>query len=323
MSLTHQLFLQSLRELAGFEPEAFDSHRMRLIAWLVDHAWSEVPAYRARLAGVVVNQDLDLARWCELPILRHDDIGALGIALEARALPPEASDVEEAPDQPPPLRRRSRLATIAAECERELFFEHNGLDLAAPLAILHPDVRGPQEGQGWSITFAQSKWIAGDPDADAMVQHAWLGKSGAKLLRTNAEIGARLAEEWPRLDVRPPIEAMIIADATLAPARRAAIEIATGVPVLHVIEQPGLGIIAASDPNGGYLIPAATSVVEVVDANGRPVPSGVVGELVITPLYEYVVPRLRFATGVMASPELNPATLIGVRRLSRVSDVSG
>ena len=116
---------------------------------------------------------------------------------------------------------------------------------------------------------------------------------------------------------------MIVADPVFASARRAAIETATGVPVLHVIERPGLGTIAASDPNGGYFIPAATSVVEVVDANGRPVPSGVVGELVVTPLYEYVVPRLRFATGIMASPELNPATLIGVRRLARVGDVSG
>jgi hypothetical protein len=322
MSLTHQLFLQSLRELADYEQEKFDAHRMRLIAWLVDHAWSAVPAYRARLADQIADESFDLARWCELPLLRNDDIVALGTDLEARALPPEGSEIEEAPDQPWPLCRHSRLTTIAAECEREWFFEQNGLDLAAPLAVLHPGFGGPQEGRGWSITFAQSKWVAGEYNSDAGEQVAWLEKNGAKLLRTTAAIGERLAEEWIRSDAKLSIEAIIVADANLTPARRTAIETATGVPVVHVIEQPGLGMIAASDPRGGYLVSAATCVIEVVDAKGKPVPNGSVGELVVTPLYEYVVPRLRFATGVMASSEPHAGTLIGVRRLSWVANVS-
>ena len=322
MSLTHQLFLQTLREIANVEQESFDAHRMPLIAWLVDHAWSEVPAYQTRLAGIVVNQDLDLARWCEVPILRPDDIVALGVALQARALPPEAKEVDEASDQPFPLNRRSRLATVAAQCEREWFFECNGLDLAAPLAILHPGHVGPQQGQGWSITFAQSKWIVGDPQVDAGALATWLTKNGVRLLQTNATIGKRLADAWACLDTCPPIEAIIVVDPNLTPAQRAAIRAAIGVPVLHIIEQPGIGIIAASDPKGGYLVPAATSVVEVVDGDGKPVASPGVGELIVTPLYEYVVPRLRFATGTRASPEQHPKTLIGVRRLSSVGEVN-
>ena len=59
-----------------------------------------------------------------------------------------------------------------------------------------------------------------------------------------------------------------------------------------------------------------TSVVEVVDAEGHAVGGGEVGELIVTPLYEYATPRLRFATGYSASPDLKPESLIGVRHLA-------
>jgi phenylacetate-CoA ligase len=323
MSLTHQLFLQSLRELVELEPEKFDAHRMPLIAWLVDHAWSTVPAYRTRLAAHVESGSFDLAHWCELPLLRRDDLRRLGAALEARALPPEAKEIDEMPDPAGLVRRRSRLAAVAAECELELALETNGLDLAAPLAILHPDCRVPQQGLGWSITFAQSKWLAGDPDADAGAQLAWLESSGARLLRANAAIAERLADARARSGASLSVEALIVVGADLGPLRRAAIEAGIGKPVVHVIEEPELGIIAASDPRGGYLVPAATCVVEVVDAEGRPVPGGGAGELVVTPLYEYAVPRLRFASGIAAIAEPESATLIGVRRLARAGDLSG
>jgi phenylacetate-CoA ligase len=323
MSLTHQLFLQTLRELANREQEKFDAHRMPLIASLLDHAWSAVPAYRARFAGQVSSNSFDLARWCELPLLRRDDIAALDDGLEASALPPEAKDVEDLPDQPLPLRRRSRLATVAAECEREWFYERNGIDLAAPLAVLHPDCPGLTQGRGWSITFAHNKWLAGDCNGDARQQMAWLVESGARLLRTNAVIGERLAEAQAQSRVRPSIEAIIIVDAKLTPERRAAIQATMRVPVVHAIEIPDLGMIAARDPGGGYFVSAATCVVEVVDDDGRAVPNASVGELVITPLYEYAAPRLRFATGIRAIPEPEPGTLIGVRRLAAVGELNG
>jgi hypothetical protein len=234
MSLTHQLFLQTLRELAEFGQEKFDSHRRPLMARLIDHVWSGVPAYRVRLARFVVDQSFDLARWCELPLLCRTEMMAIGAALEAVSLPTEAKDIEDIPDQPPPLRRRSRLATVAAECEREWFYERNGIDLAAPLAVLHPD-RAPSQGRGWSITFAQSKWSAGDCNGSVEQQLAWIGETGAKLLRTNAVIGERIAQAQAQSGVKLPINAMIVADAAFSPARRAAMQSAMDLPVVHLV----------------------------------------------------------------------------------------
>jgi|HubBroStandDraft_6_1064221.scaffolds.fasta_scaffold34915_2 phenylacetate-CoA ligase len=321
MSLTHQLFLQSLRELGDTAQNKFDTHRMPLIASLLDHAWGTVPAYRRRIGVHVADASFDLARWCDLPVLRRDEAIALGAALEARVLPPEANEVEDVPSPASPVRRRSRLAAIATACAREWMLERNGIDLAASLAVLHSDHAGaPPRGVGWSITFTDNKWFAGDHHAEPEAQLAWLKDSGATLLRTEAATAERLAaaSRGPRLG----IEALIIADAGLTPGRRAAIEAAIGVPVVHIIEEPALGIIAASDPRGGYLVPAATAVVEVVDAEGRPAASGEPGELVLTPLYEYAMPLLRYATGIAAIAAPGPPTLIGLRKLDRAGGVS-
>jgi phenylacetate-CoA ligase len=69
-------------------------------------------------------------------------------------------------------------------------------------------------------------------------------------------------------------------------------------------------------------LPAATAVVEVVDAQGRPAANGEPGQLVLTPLYEYAIPLLRFATGIAARGAPCPPTLIGLRKLDCAGGVS-
>lgn len=316
MSLTHQLLLQSLRELSNLDQEKFDAHRMPLVAWLIDHAWKSVPAVREQIASLIEDDSLDLARWSEIPLLGRVDVERLGTALEARDLPPEAGETEETIDLSGAVRRRSRLALIAAECAREWCLEANAIDIAAPLAILHPAQRAPDEGLGWSITFSKSRWIAGDPHADPAVQLRWLADSGTRLLKTDGAIAHGLVRLCEREQCRLPVEAIIVSDAHLGSKQRARIEDGAGVPVTHLVEDDDLGIVAASDPSGGYIVPAATAVIEVVDATGRPVTDRSVGEVVVTPLYEYAAPRLRLATGLMAIADPYPGTLIGVRRLA-------
>jgi hypothetical protein len=316
MSLTHQLFLHSIRELGDIAQDKFDTHRLPLIACLLDHVWRAVPAYRERLAPWVEDESFDLARWSDLALLPRDQVIALGAALRAGAFPPHAADVEDVRDKASPVGWRSKLTGIAAACEQEWMFERNDVDLGASLAILHPDhVATSREGSGWSITFTENRWVAGDIDAEPSAQRDWLVESGARLLRTDAAIAERLSAAGGVL----PIDVLIVADPGLTTARRKAIETAAGIAVMHVIEAPGLGVLAASDPLGGYLVPAASMVVEVVNSEGRPADDG---ELVVTPIYEYAVPRLRYATGIAARAAPHPQTLLGVRRLAAAGGLS-
>lgn len=316
MSLTHQLFLQSLRELDAVSQAAFDKHRGPVIATLIDHAWREVPAYQERLAPFIKDDSFDLARWVEMPLLRRLDLVASGPTFVARSSPPTADIIEDISLSPQiPVARRSQLSRTAQECERERFYEMLGIELSARLAILHPEHEPPTTGRGWSITFTRNYWSAGAATASAPDQLDWLIASEAKILRTNAVLAHRLADAALERRHKLSLDAVIIADDQFPPKLEATIGRAFGAKVLHLVERPVLGVLAAHCGSGGYSVPAGTTIVEIVDGAGLPIEPGEIGELVVSPLYEFATPLLRFATGIKAVMPNEPGTILGVRGL--------
>jgi phenylacetate-CoA ligase len=59
-------------------------------------------------------------------------------------------------------------------------------------------------------------------------------------------------------------------------------------------------LIAHECPQGGMHILADALILELVDSQGRPVPPGAPGEIVITDLYSHEAPFIRYGTGDMA-----------------------
>jgi phenylacetate-CoA ligase len=57
------------------------------------------------------------------------------------------------------------------------------------------------------------------------------------------------------------------------------------------------GCIAHECPQGGMHVMADATIVEIVDSEGRPVPPGEAGEIVVTDLYSHEAPFIRYATG--------------------------
>jgi phenylacetate-CoA ligase len=80
-----------------------------------------------------------------------------------------------------------------------------------------------------------------------------------------------------------------------------------GVPVLSTYASTETCATFAEGPvcRGGHLNPAL-AVVEIIDAQGRPIDAGRVGEVVITPLGVEGLPLLRFRTGDMAALYTEP-----------------
>ena len=79
--------------------------------------------------------------------------------------------------------------------------------------------------------------------------------------------------------------------------QRAQIAAAFGCPVANGYGGRDAGFIAHECPDGGMHITAEDIIVEIVDAQGRPVPDGVSGQIVVTHLATQDYPFIRYATG--------------------------
>lgn len=108
---------------------------------------------------------------------------------------------------------------------------------------------------------------------------------------------------------------------TLYPDQRVVIERMFSAPVANGYGSRDAGFIAHQCAQGSLHISAEHIIVEVVDAHGRPVPSGEQGEIVVTHMATRDYPFVRYRTGDMAT--LSDATCSCGRGLPVLKEVLG
>ena len=85
----------------------------------------------------------------------------------------------------------------------------------------------------------------------------------------------------------------------LYPHQRSLISEAFGVPVANEFGSRDIGFTAHESPAGQMLLMSESILLEVLDAQGRPVPPGEAGEAVMTGLCSEAQPFIRYRTGDM------------------------
>jgi phenylacetate-CoA ligase len=93
------------------------------------------------------------------------------------------------------------------------------------------------------------------------------------------------------------VKVVFVTGEVLLPDQRALISETFNCPVANGYGGRDSGFVAHECPQGGMHILSDAVIVEVVDADGRPLGPGERGEIVVTDLYSHEVPFLRYATG--------------------------
>lgn len=95
----------------------------------------------------------------------------------------------------------------------------------------------------------------------------------------------------------------------LYPHQRELIEAVYGAPAANEFGSRDIGFTAHEAPGGGMLLMSESVLLEVLDADGKPVVPGQTGEAVMTGLESQAQPFIRYRTGDMVrmSPALDPA----------------
>jgi len=113
---------------------------------------------------------------------------------------------------------------------------------------------------------------------------------------------ARARGRQPRL---PALRVVCTTGEPLYAHQRALLSEVFGVPVANEFGSRDIGFTAHESPEGQMLLLSEHLILEVLDAEGRPVPAGEAGEAVLTGLCSDAQPFIRYRTGdiVRLSPE--------------------
>src|SRR5262249_28767999 len=181
---------------------------------------------------------------------------------------------------------------------------HNGkLDQARPLFVLRKTRREEEMGSDrWGFPWRDEKsrgkrfWIdIATPPREQLQAMADQGPVYVNTLPSNI---LRLAVEALRSDIRLSIPCIISVGEYLAPEVRRAAARAFGSTIIDAFSSAEAGVIAIQCPETGlYHIQSEQVLVEIVSPQGDLCGAGEAGEVIVTPLYGYATPLLRYRSG--------------------------
>lgn len=330
MPAVYERYLDGLRRSQFASPERLAATQHGLLERLARHAHEYVPHYRARLAGLFKDGEFRRDAWSEVPVITRPEVQAQFGELQAQTEPAEAGAAVEgstAGSSGSPLAfRQSHLALIASRCQWERMLEVHRVDTAAHLATIRIDRLAPypqgRETTGWNFANAESRHSClhvGTPIAE---QTEWLLRCAPKYLMTYPSNAAALALQIQSLGAKLPLSGVLTFGEHTAEEQRELITREFGCRIFDSYGATEVGFIAFECPaGGGYHLASESVLAEITDEDGGPLPAGTLGRVVLTALYNYAMPFIRYAIGDYAVAAEGPCGC--GRTLPRLAGIAG
>lgn len=303
-------FRDVLAETERLPPDKLRAYQENLLVPLVQHASRNVPFYGSWLAPLFRGADIDLSRWNEIPILTRAEAQRNTQMLTARAVPPHAGAVEGGETSGStgrPLRYLvNELANVASlgSTDRALrWWDFDGAKTMATFVARTLDDAPTPEGTtvtGWRVGSAGLHHMI-DMSADTDTRIDWLLARRPHYLTAHSFTLFDLAERVQARGANLRFERINSTSMVLSDETR---NICKDVFGARPIDQYGAretGLIACECPwCAQYHINAESMLVEILDPKGQPCLPGNVGRVVLTALYNYAMPFIRYEIGDLA-----------------------
>lgn len=316
--LMHRMFdryLEALERTQWMPPAQLSGYQRDLLERIVRHAYERVPFYRDRLACLFTRHgEVDIARWREVPIVSRHEAALNGAQMHARTLPEDCGPVREIRTSGStgiPLTVASNaLVRIAGNAAATRFARWWGAETTRPLArikIVEHDKPAPyphgRDWTGWSFTSPATPAHDLDMLTPPQRQIEWLLRKKAPYLTTTSSNALALAYAVTSEQAREMgIEIVFLVGETVLARTRELVPQRLGAKVGAVYSCEEIGFIATECPlSSCYHVVAENVVVEVLGDDGAPVAPGEIGRVVVTSLYNYAMPFIRYAIGDVAT----------------------
>jgi phenylacetate-CoA ligase len=308
-------YMATLGRTEWLPPASLLQYQRQLLERLVRHAFEQVPFYRQRLACLFAHDgSVDFSRWHEVPIVERTEAIACGVEMRTPNLPElygKIRELQTGGTTSIPLSLASNELVIAASngalTRMARWF---GLDTARPLASIrsyqlaqipsYPDgvVRG-----GWSSANPEAVSHGLELKTPVAQQLEWLTRRKVPYLQTVPSNALELAYAATPQEARQlAIEFIFGIGETVSNHSRELIRERLGARLAGIYSCKEVGFIATECPTAPrYHVFAENVVVDIVGEDGRPVAPGELGRVVLTGLYNYAMPFIRYAIGDVAS----------------------
>jgi len=192
-----------------------------------------------------------------------------------------------------------------SNCQLNRVYELHEFDLSGSLAHITHDATGQSSypagsrGKGWNVSVPDAKLYSLEVRTPTIEQLDWLERVGPTYVMTypnNLRAIAELALRRGNSNLK--FKTFIATGEVLEDEAREVISRAFGCSVVDIYGAREVGPIAFQCPDADtYHLCAETVICELLNENGLPARSGEYGRVVVTPLYEYAMPLIRYDLG--------------------------
>jgi phenylacetate-coenzyme A ligase PaaK-like adenylate-forming protein len=308
-------YLKALAQTEWGTREQLVRYQQQLLAQLVRHAYEQVPFYRERLACLFWSSgDVDLSRWREVPILTRAEAALHAAEMRPPTLPKTYGVITElhtsGSTNAPLSIASNNLVWIAANAAVTRMARWWRADTSLPLAriAIFPNREipsGPQgaDHKGWSLANPEADVHELDLLTPVEQQLAWLlSKKAPYLMTSSSNVAALAYAATPEQARALAIELVFGIAETVLPRHREIVAERFGAMIAGIYSCQEVGVLAtecAQEPC--YHVVAENALVEILSPDGFPVRPGETGQVVITGLYNFAMPFIRYAIGDVAT----------------------
>jgi phenylacetate-CoA ligase len=314
---TIQQFYEALLQSDTYSAKNLKLFQDNVLKDLLPFVARHVPFYRERLAPAFRKDGrYNPEDWCKLPILTAAELRANREAFRPTELPAShgvaARYVSSGSTGKPTAFYRSALSEVAQNAAQYRHYRAFKLDPKRNLAMIRAFDTAlarsrPVPADRSKIPWA-TDWFAGGPAGivqslsvftPVASQVEWLRGLGEVYLNTfpsNALAIARYVARNP--EARPQLLAILTAGEPLTDEVRRQCTEHLKCSCIDLYSTAECGAIACDCPLGKVMhVQSELCRVEILDRNNKPVRQGAWGRLIVTPLYNFAMPLIRYDTG--------------------------
>jgi len=310
--------LYQMEQSQWWTPEQLRNNQLRQLAPLVQHAFNTVPYYREHREAWGIGEKWSLTPesfGASLPVLTRPEVQEKESAFHSDNMPKghgKVGDTFTSGSTGRPMRTlKPALAELVwqAITLRECLW-HRDFKLKIAIVTMDEDENAAYPDgalyENWG-GFATQAFETGPScvlhvSTKTHEQVEWLLRMRPDYLFTRAGNAQVLAQHCLRENISFPFlrQVMTFSD-LLRPQARAVITQAWGVPIVDIYSSAEVGYIALQCPESeNYHIQSEAVYVEVLNDAGQACGPGETGQVVITPLHNFAMPLLRYASGDLA-----------------------